>query len=75
MNEETLMDGYSSTLAYINVKTVDERIEFSCDTGFGTLLTKPLMTDNNQTVGERNRAWLHAKLDAWLDKSWEKNNG
>jgi hypothetical protein len=72
MNEEALIDGGSSPLAYIHVKTLDERIEFSCES-FGTLLTKPLITDNGQTVGERNRAWLHAKLDAWLDKTWEKN--
>ena len=75
MTEETLIDGYSSPLAYINIKTSDERIEFSSDTGFGSILVNPLKTDNGQTVGERNRALLHDKLDAWLNKTWEENNG
>ena len=75
MIEEALIDGYSSPLAYINIKTSDERIEFSSGTGFGSILVNPLKTDNGQTVGERNRALLHDKLDAWLNKTWKENNG
>jgi len=36
-------------------------------------LTNPRKTDNGQTVGERNRAALHRRLDAWLDGTWEEN--
>ena len=71
MKEESLLDGWTKT--FVHVKTSDERIEFFCDTGFGSLFTKELMTDNGQTVGERNRAWLHEQLDAWIDKTWEES--
>ena len=74
MTEEALIDGYSSPLAYINIKTSDERIEFSSDTGFGSLLVNSLVTVNGQTIGECNRALLHDKLDAWLNKTWEQSN-
>ena len=66
--EEALFDGW--TKSFVHIKTSDERIEFFCDTGFGSLFTKKLKTDNGQTVGERNRAELHARLDAWIDKTW-----
>jgi hypothetical protein len=77
MKEEVLIDGFESRpIGDIGIKTSAERIEFSSDTGFGKLLTNPLKTDNGQTVGERNRAWLHAKLDEWLDGNFEeKING
>lgn len=65
--------GFAGLPAAIGVKTSKEQIEFVCDTGFGNILTNPLKTDNGQTVGERNRAWLHAQLDAWLDKTFEEN--
>jgi len=67
-----LVDGFESrAVGAIGVKITEERIEFSSD-GFGRLLTNPLKTDNGQTIGERNRAYLHAKLDAWLDKTFEE---
>ena len=66
--------GFLGPTAAIGVKTSKEKIEFSADTGFGNLLTNPLKTDNGQTVGERNRAWLHAQLDAWLDNTFEEQN-
>jgi len=76
MIEEALIDGFESrAIGAIGIKITKERIEFSSDTGFGRLLTDPRMTDNGQTVGERNRAWLHAKLDAWLDGTFEEKNG
>jgi hypothetical protein len=34
---------------------------------FSKLMNNPLMTTNGFTVGERNRAFLHAVLDAWID--------
>lgn len=34
---------------------------------FQTWLTKPLLTDNGKTVGERNRENLHQWLDSYLD--------
>ena len=78
MTDEVLIDGFGSRLigpmGTIAIRTTTEKIEFSSDTGFGTLLTNPLKTDNGQTVGERNRAGLHARLDAWLDKTFEEKN-
>jgi len=72
MVEEVLVDGFESRpIGAIGIKITEERIEFSSD-GFGRLLTNPLKTDNGQTIGERNRAYLHAKLDAWLDKTFEE---
>ena len=67
--EEALLDGWTKT--FVHIKTSDDRIEFCTTTGFGSLFTKELKTDNGQTVGERNRAELHARLDAWIDKTWE----
>jgi hypothetical protein len=63
----------SRPIGAIGIKTSAERIEFSSDTGFGNLLTNSLKTDNGQTIGERNRAELHARLDAWLDKNFMEN--
>jgi len=75
MDEEVLVDGFESRpIGDIGVKTMLEKIEFSSSTGFGSLLTNPLVTDNGQTIGERNRIWLHAKLDAWLDGAFEEKN-
>ena len=65
MKEEVLVDGFSEIIGAISIKTSEKKIEFVSDTGFGILLTNPLNTDNGQTIGERNRAWLHARLDAW----------
>jgi hypothetical protein len=74
MVEEVLVTGFKSrAIGVIGIKITEERIEFSSD-GFGRLLTDPLKTDNGQTIGERNRAYLHAKLDAWLDKNFEEKN-
>jgi len=74
MVEEVLVDGFEPRpIGDIGVKMSEERIEFSSSKGFGSLLTNPRMTDNGQTVGERNRAWLHAKLDAWLEGTFEEN--
>ena len=75
MIARVLTSGFAflGSTAAIGVKTSKEQIEFSCDTGFGNILTNPLKTDNGQTVGERNRAWLHAKLDEWLDGNFEEN--
>ena len=75
MIEEVLVAGFESRpIGDIGVKMSEEKIEFSSSTGFGRLLTNPLVTDNGQTIGERNRIWLHAKLDAWLDGTFEEKN-
>jgi len=75
--EEALVDGFrlsQGPMRTVGIKTSDQRIEFSTDSvGFGTLLTNPLKTDNGQTVGERNRAALHRRLDAWLDGTWRED--
>jgi len=66
--EIVLINGFNISSSDVVIKTSDDRIEFSTTTGFGTLFTDKLKTDNGQTVGERNRANLHAMLDAWIDK-------
>jgi hypothetical protein len=73
MKEEALVDGFVSPLCVVGIKTSDERIEFIAEKGFGKLMTNPLKTDNGLTVGERNRALLHRRLDAWLDGTWQEN--
>ena len=68
MREEVFIAGFESRpIGTIAVKMTAEKIEFYSDNGFGNLLTNPLMTDNGQTIGERNRAELHARLDEWLN--------
>ena len=74
MIEEVLVEEYASPESGIHTKTSKKKIEFFFDTGFGRFLTNPLMTDNGQTIGERNRAGLHAELDAWLDGTFEEKN-
>lgn len=73
MKEEALVDGFVSPLCVVGIKTSDERIEFIAEKGFGKLMTNPLKTDNGQTVGERNRAALHRRLDAWIDGTWQED--
>ena len=73
MKEEALVDGFVSPLCVVGIKTSDERIEFIAEKGFGKLMTNPLKTDNGLTVGERNRALLHRRLDAWIDGTWQED--
>jgi hypothetical protein len=79
MNEkdEALIDGFrfsqGGKMYAVGIKTSDKRIEFNAEDGFGSLLTNPLKTDNGLTVGERNRAALHRRLDAWLDGTWRED--
>ena len=72
MKVECVINGFSQSPAVIEVKTSHDRVEFSSEHDFTQILTNPLKTDNGKTIGERNREWLHAKLDAWLDKTWEQ---
>ena len=75
MREEVLVAGFESRpTGTITTKITAEKIEFSSDTGFGNLLTNPLVTDNGQTIGERNRAELHARLDEWLNGNFMEVN-
>jgi hypothetical protein len=68
MREEVLIEGFESrATGAIAIKMTAEKIEFFSDKGFGRLLTNPRLTTNVQTVGERNRAELHERLDEWLD--------
>lgn len=76
MIEESFIDGYSTSAGngHIAIKVNNQFIQFNADKGFGTLITNPLKTDNGMTVGERNRAALHRRLDAWLDGTWEESH-
>jgi hypothetical protein len=74
MKEETLIDGFARPMTMIGISSSNESIEFKTQTGFGKLLTDPRKTDNGQTIGERNRAALHRRLDAWLDGTWEESH-
>ena len=69
----TLIDGYTKLDGMIGVKTSGESIGFWSE-NFGTLLTNSLVTADGRTIGESNRAELHAMLDAWLDKTWGDDN-
>jgi hypothetical protein len=71
--EEALIYGFESPLCVVGIKTSNKRIEFSAEEGFVKLLTSPLKTDNGLTVGERNRAELHMRLDAWIDGTWRED--
>jgi hypothetical protein len=71
--EEALIDGFAMPTCMIGIKLSNQRIEFIAENGFGNLLTNPLKTDNGLTVGERNRAGLHRRLDAWLDGIWRED--
>ena len=75
MNEkdEVLIDGLAMLSGAVGIKTSNQRIEFSTKIGFGKLFTNPLKTVNGLTVGERNRAALHRRLDAWIDGTWREN--
>lgn len=76
MNEkqESFVNGFNKNpFLAVGIKTSDKRIEFSTEQGFGELLTNPQKTDNGLTVGERNRAALHRRLDAWMDGTWREN--
>ena len=77
MTGEVMLSEFVRPIGAISIKTTEEKIEFSCGIfGLGRWLTDPSVTDNGQTVGERNRAYLHEKLNEWLDKTFEeKNNG
>ena len=75
MDEEVMLSEFVRPIGAIGIKTTEERIEFSSGVfGLGRWLMDPSVTDNGQTVGERNRAHLHEKLDAWLDKASEEKN-
>ena len=75
MKEETLIDGFAiGPMHMIGIKSSDKSIQFKTETGFGKLLTNPIKTDNGLTVGERNRAALHRRLDAWLDGTWKESH-
>lgn len=74
MKEEALVDGFvMGPLRSVAIKVNDQMIQFNADDGFGKLFTNPLKTDNGMTVGERNRAALHRRLDAWLDGTWQED--
>ena len=68
-----LADGYEKPIiSVLEIRTSEHRLTFSAWSGFGSLLTKELVTDNGQTIGERNRAALHKMLDEWLDNTWRE---
>jgi len=73
MREEVLIEGFESrATGSIAIRMTARYIEFSTDNGFGRLLTNPRLTNNGQTVGERNRAEIHKRLDEWLDGNFEE---
>ena len=62
-----LIDGFKG--ASIGIKTTEDCIQFWAE-NLGELVTNPLVTDNGETVGDRNRAELHKMLNDWLNNSW-----
>jgi hypothetical protein len=66
----TLMSGFSrmfNSNAHVEMKRYLFTIER--DDEFKKLMSNSLKTDNGFTIGQRNRAFLHAVLDAWIDDS------
>jgi hypothetical protein len=71
--EEALVDMFVRPLCDVGIKTSNQRIEFIAEEGFKKSMNSPLKTTNGLTVGERNRADLHRRLDAWIDGTWQED--
>jgi hypothetical protein len=65
-----LWGGIEKPQKSIGIRTSDHFIEFTGSGDFQMILRNDLVTDDGRTVGERQRAELHAMLDRWLDKTW-----
>ena len=59
--------GATGTVAYVLTRS-DEQFRIEVKEGFTTALTNPLRTVGG-TVGSHNRAYLHEKLDEWVDNT------
>jgi hypothetical protein len=73
MNKEksvAFVNGASKPIGSLIIKTTDNYIAFSGQGDIKQFVASDLVTDNGQTIGERNRAALHTMLDEWLDATW-----
>lgn len=44
-----------------------QALQFFREEAFSRALSDTLVTSTGETIGKRNRAYLHDKLDAWID--------
>lgn len=65
--EYCIVSAYGNGSA-VSLKLEEKKFSVSRDDGFQELIGNKLKTTNGFTVGQRNRAALHAALDAWIDK-------
>jgi len=74
---EVLLAGFGSNndpIGYgVSVDYEDRVITFTAGSSIKQVLTDPLMTENNKSIGQRNIDWLHEKLDEWINKQLEEN--
>lgn len=67
-HQYTIMSGFGGGFSsYAHVEFDRDEFKVMRDSEFPKLMNNPLKTDNGFTVGQRNRAFLHALLDAWID--------
>ena len=65
-----LWGGIEKPQKSIGIRTSGHFIEFTGSGDFQMIVRDELVTDDGRTVGERQRAELHAMLDHWLDGTW-----
>lgn len=64
----TLISGYSRPSSYAHIDMDPDEFVINRDSEFQGLMNDSLKTKNGFTVGQRNRAFLHALLDSWIDR-------
>jgi hypothetical protein len=66
----TILPGFGGEFSsYAHIEMDRDEFKIMRDSEFGKLANNPLKTTNGFTVGQRNRAFLHTLLDAWIDNS------
>jgi hypothetical protein len=63
----TMISGHTRPGSYASIEFDEHEFFIKRDSEFPILMNNPLKTSNGFTVGQRNRAFLHAVLDAWID--------
>ena len=58
----------------VTISTSKSEFKVIPDVIFKKWLSNPLLTDNGQTVGERQRIWIHEKLDQFINQKLEEKD-
>lgn len=61
-------------ISFMHVQLAPERFSVEREGNFPSVVSDAKMTTNGFTVGQRNRAMMHAALDAWIDKNGLPDN-